>query len=283
MKKAWLLYNGLDAQKNRHYIPLYFNAFKLKEVELRVIYTEYLTFGVKNNQFFLEYDGKPINAPDFVISRAIYPILSHHLEYCGVKVYNNATTAQICNDKQKTYQYLCAAGIEMMDSYFVSPTLCPQMAKFPYPVIVKSATGHGGTEVFLANDNSSFVFAINQLKDKAVVVQKLASNLGKDLRVYVVGKTIIAAILRESKTDFRSNYSLGGTATPYVLDAQEIALVNKIINLFDFAMVGIDFIFHEDKLIFNEIEDVVGSRMLYANTQINIVEHYVNWILKQEM
>lgn len=281
MKKAWLLYNKLDAQKNRHYIPLYFEAFKHKQVELQLIYTESLTFGVKNNQFFLEYDEKPINTPDFVISRAIYPILSHQLEYCGVKVYNNAFTEQICNDKQKTYQYICWAGIKIMDSYFIPPTMRPSAAKFPYPVVVKSATGQGGTEVFLAKDKASFVSAINQLKDKAIIVQKVANEVGKDLRVYVVGKTIIAAILRESKTDFRSNYGLGGSATPYVLNEDETSLVNKIINLFDFGMVGIDFVFENDRLIFNEIEDVVGARMLYASTQINIVEHYVNWILEQ--
>jgi len=34
-------------------------------------------------------------------------------------------------------------------------------------------------------------------------------------------------------------------------------------------------------LIFNEIEDVVGSRMLYQCTDYNLVEHYLNYILKQ--
>ncbi|MEG2295412.1 MAG: ATP-grasp domain-containing protein [Oscillospiraceae bacterium] len=281
MKKAWLLYDTLDAQKNKHYIPLYFDAFRDKQVELEVIYTERLNFGIKNMQFFLEYDEKPINPPNFVISRVISLSLTQHLEYCGVKVYNNHTTAQICNDKQKTYEYICNAGIQIMDSYFIHKIVPTGSCKFNYPVVVKSTTGRGGTEVFLAANHESFTFAMNELKEKSVVVQKLASDVGKDLRVYVVGKTIIAAILRESTTDFRSNYGLGGKATVYILNEEEIALVNKIINLFDFAMVGVDFIFDQGKLIFNEIEDVVGSRMLYANTEINIVSHYVNWILHQ--
>ena len=74
---------------------------------------------------------------------------------------------------------------------------------------------------------------------------------------------IIASILRVSNSDFRSNYSLGGTAKIYNLSHEERSIVYKIIELFDFGLVGIDFYFM-GKMVFNEIEDVVGARMLYS-------------------
>ena len=44
-------------------------------------------------------------------------------------------------------------------------------------------------------------------------------------------------------------------------------------------MVGIDFIFDEEgRFLFNEIEDVVGSRTLSALSEINIVWEYLNFI-----
>ena len=43
---------------------------------------------------------------------------------------------------------------------------------------------------------------------------------------------------------------------------------------FDFA--GIDLIFHEGRPVLNEIEDVVGSRMLYAHTDLDIQELFLD-------
>jgi gamma-F420-2:alpha-L-glutamate ligase len=55
--------------------------------------------------------------------------------------------------------------------------------------------------------------------------------------------------------------------------------VNQILNLFDFGLVGIDFLIGDKgELIFNEIEDVVGARMLYQCTDINLVGLYLDYI-----
>ena len=62
---------------------------------------------------------------------------------------------------------------------------------------------------------------------------------------------------------------------------EEREKVKKVIRLFDFDFVGIDFIFNNGKMVFNEIEDVVGSRMVYTYTDIDIVEMYVDYILEK--
>ena len=44
-------------------------------------------------------------------------------------------------------------------------------------------------------------------------------------------------------------------------------------------MAGLDFIIREDgRLVFNELEEMVGCRMLYANTGKDIVKDYVKWL-----
>lgn len=52
-------------------------------------------------------------------------------------------------------------------------------------------------------------------------MQPTAVQMGKDLRVFVVGKEIIGAVLRESTTDFRANFTLGGDARLYSLNDSE--------------------------------------------------------------
>ena len=45
-----------------------------------------------------------------------------------------------------------------------------------------------------------------------------------------------------------------------------IDYVNQVVQVFDFGMVGIDFILDENNhWLLNEIEDVVGARMLSVN------------------
>lgn len=56
--------------------------------------------------------------------------------------------------------------------------------------------------------------------------------------------------------------------------------IHDIMEVFDFGLVGIDFIFHRGSLVFNEIEDAVGTRMLYTGG-LDIVPDYLDFILSR--
>ena len=73
------------------------------------------------------------------------------------------------------------------------------------------------------------------------------------MRVWAIGNDIITSILRESDTDFRSNFCLGGRATPYKMNEEEKSLVKRILSLVESDYIGIDFLFDGGHLIFNEI------------------------------
>lgn len=170
----------------------------------------------------------------------------------------------------------------MVDSRFVHKNfLLEQLNTVKRPFVVKSVSGHGGSQVFLVEEGDD-VAPIYEKLDDHVVIQPLASSKKQDLRVYIVGNEIVGAVLRTGKDGFRSNFSLGGKAEFYTLEEDEKAIVEKIVDLFDFGLAGIDFIIGDNgALIFNEIEDVVGSRMLYSCSDINIVALYLEYIKKQ--
>jgi gamma-F420-2:alpha-L-glutamate ligase len=195
--------------------------------------------------------------------------------------------AEICNDKARTYQYVAQLGIPMVDSTFYKNERIENIIDLiKFPSVIKAVDGHGGNQVFLIEpSNTTEVelnkkqFIRNQLKCSNIVLQPLVGHKYQDLRVYVIGKTIVAAILRTAKEGFKSNFSLGGEVEQFHLSKEEIKLVKKIIKLFNFGLVGIDFIIGDQgELIFNEIEDVVGARMLYQCTDINLVRLYLNYI-----
>lgn len=276
--KAWLLYDKFRMERNISYINIYFEECKKRNIKLKLILVEDIEFGIKNNKFTLLHKGNICDMPHFVIMRTVNSLLTKHFELMGVPVFNNSFVSSICNDKQKTYQYVSGANIEIIDTNFFKKRDCNSIK---YPSVVKPSFGSGGENVFLVTNENEFKKAINSIPDDNIVIQKPASDLGKDLRVYVIKDKIIASILRVSNSDFRSNYSLGGSAKVYNLNSEEKSIIYKIIGLFDFGLVGIDFIFNEGKILFNEIEDVVGARMLYSITDINIVSLYLDSIIKK--
>jgi len=285
---AWIIYFRDAAEYNRRYIDFYIEEGAKLGIDFRLILVEDLEFGVKNNSWFIRYRNEEISLPDFVICRAIYPLLTKQLELMGVRVFNNSFVAEICNDKAKSYQYLARTGIDMVDSsFYASCQLDGILSDTKEERVLKAVEGHGGSQVFLIDSKSTAVDRTEASRDvrKALsgsnlVLQPKVGTRNQDLRVYVIGKEIVAAVLRTAREDFRSNFSLGGEVSLYELNDAERALVKKIIDQFDFGLVGIDFIIADDgRLIFNEIEDVVGSRMLYKCSDINIVERYLKFIL----
>ncbi|MDF2589661.1 MAG: hypothetical protein K0S41_3502 [Anaerocolumna sp.] len=283
---GWLIYSKPDAIKNKRYIDFYMEEGKLLNIDISLILVEDLNFGINDNKWFIELKNQTVKSPDFVICRTIYPLLNKQFELMGIRVFNNSMVADICNDKAKTYQYVAKLGIKVVDTIFCRNDLLQlKLNSLKEPTVVKAVAGHGGSQVFLIDPNDTTIVErkkqeiIDGIDKSDVVIQPLTGNKHQDLRVYVLGKQIIAAILRTANEGFKSNFSLGGDVKRYELSPEETNTVMKIVHSLDFDLVGIDFIIGDQgELIFNEIEDVVGARMLYQCTDINLVRVYLNYI-----
>lgn len=283
---GWLIYSQDDIEKNKRYIQFYIEEGLKRNIDIRLMILEKLNFGVKANKWFISSRSEEITNPDFAVCRTIYPLLSKQLEALGIPVFNNSMVAEICNDKARTYQYIASLGISMPDSEFCSYScLEDRLSVITSPTVVKAVGGHGGNQVFLLKPDNSTEVELSKrnilrgLDGSDAVIQPLTGSRNQDLRVYVIGKDIIGSVLRTAREGFKSNFSLGGEVKSYTLSLEETNLVKRIINHFDFGMVGIDFIIGDQgELIFNEIEDVVGARMLYQYTNINLVGLYLDYI-----
>lgn len=207
----------------------------------------------------LDYRG---NA-DYVINRSNDYRIAEFYENKGIRVYNPSSLSRLANNKQLCYDFMEQKGIEIMPTRYSTP-----------PFVKKPVDGHGGQGVILCHNTNDY--------DDTMVCQKPASDLGRDVRVWVLGGKIIASILRISDRDFRSNYCLGGGAEIYHLSDEEILQVKKIISLLEGDYYGIDFVFNGGKIVFNEIEDTVGARMVYDKTDIDIIKMYCDYIRENQ-
>ena len=263
--KAWLVYEKEGAERNREYIGMHIKEGKKHDIDISLVLCE---------------DGFPDEIPDFCIVRAMRPDISEKLENMGLRVFNNSHVSRICNNKARTYEYLHKNGIPVIPWVSArSEDAAPVITH--YPAVIKPCCGHGGKNVTLIHNDEEYAVARNAVFPDEYVIQPLATETGRDMRVYVIGGRPVATVLRVSENDFRSNFSLGGKVSAKKLSADEEELVVRVCRLFDFDFCGIDIMYHEGRPVINEIEDVVGSRMLYATHDIDIVSLYLDYIANE--
>ena len=258
MKSGLIIYSSIDKEKNTWFIDKCIERFKKMGVSLK--YKD-------------EADLKEIQC-SFVIYRGRDYRIVESIENRGIRCFNNSLTNRISNDKFLTYTFLKDKGILVLSS-FSSPE---EVGSFP--LVMKSIDGHGGQEVYLVNSKEEA--EAHKKQNKRYVYQKYYPNDG-DLRLYVLNKKVIGAVLRKSNQDFRSNFSLGGDVSSYEPSQEIVDTAIKVATLLNADYIGVDFIKADEKWYVNEVEDPVGARMLYKTTGIDVTSLLVDYIHKQLM
>ena len=301
MNIAYIIYYDEEAKKNSGFIEMLKSECRKYDIAL-----EYISFEKVNLMSESSFENK-FKKIFFVINRTREYKLSLRFEKINVKVFHSSKITELGNNKYKTYCYL--------KEYFERNKNEPQGEWIEHTVLVKtddlnnilndyigkdyvikSVDGHGGSQVFSLNDDGTKHGSYRKNRDNAknniykalqghdCVLQKRIDSDSNDIRVYIVFGKIYAAVLRHGNDGFKSNFSLGGSVEEYFPDEEQKKFIEKFIKAFgagQLSMAGIDFILTRDgNLIFNEIEEMVGSRMLYNCSKHDIVREYVEQIVK---
>ncbi len=276
MQNGWLIYDTEGIKRNKWFADEMIRCADRLDCRLSLKVTDTLKYGYTDGALRFFENGMRAELPDYAIVRTIDPLLSSQLEMSGVRVFNSAYTSMICNDKRLTHLTLAKTNIPMTDTLFCDKRYF-SAENITYPCICKSASGHGGKEVFMVNDTKELICAIDRMAQNEFLIQKPASDLGIDVRVYVLGERVIMCAKRSSEYDFRSNFSLGGNAS--VTDNEKIKeYAVKAARCVKADLVGVDFIYDNGEPLLNEIEDVVGTRMIYSMSDIDICSLYSEYI-----
>ena len=266
--KGLLIYDAVGKARNEWFIERLIEAAEKRGHGLElVIYSD-------------DGDIPPLKDYDFAIVRTIAPNLNEMLETAGIHCFNNAKTSRAANDKWQTYLFAKELGIAVMDTTD-KKNYADIVSAAGIPFVLKAVDGHGGSEVFLVNNEQEYKDLLSLLPNKRLISQRLSSEVGVDMRVYVLGGRVLGAAKRTSKKDFRSNFSLGGNAEICTPSSDMLDVIEKVHSALKCDFVGIDFIRHNGKWILNEIEDVVGTRMLYSLTDLDAADEYIGYIVNK--
>lgn len=292
--KGIIIYTKEDYKKNKFFVGKSKEYLKERDIDLELVFDENLIFAcnicgsnedVNNDNYIISHENKP----DFAIVRCINPHLSWLLEMYGIKIFNSAKISKIANDKFNTYLFAKIHNINTIPTILFQNGLDMEKVKQSYmlfdtkELIIKSVDGHGGSEVFCINmdEPGNEEFLRNSLEvGKKYLLQPRIKGRARDVRIYILDNKAQCAILRESTTDYRSNFSLGGVVREITINDTLKSLVKSITDNIYLDYAGIDFIIDEnEQYYFNEIEDVVGARMLYQCTDIDIISRFMCHII----
>ena len=256
MLSGLIVYSRIDKDNNDWFINSCIE--RLSKLGLSLTY--------KDEDEVLEYIKS--NQIDFVIYRSRNYQLLEKLALLGIKCFNNSFTNKIANDKYATYEFLESNKIPCLKSNL-------SFDKLPLPFVMKSRDGHGGKEVYLIHEINEV--KAHQIANKKYIFQEFYKNDG-DLRIYVLGKKVVGAVIRNNPSDFRSNFSLGGEVKAYEPNQEIVDTATKIAKLLDADYIGVDFLNVDGHWLVNEIEDPFGARMLYKASGIDITELLATYI-----
>ncbi len=246
MKNGIIIYKKDEASVD--YVNWVIKAFAEENLNLKLVYLE-------------DFLKKGINEKiDFVINKTRNVSISYMFELNNIRVFNNSLVTELSANKLKAYYHAKNNGLKTSDIL---------ISKNDSFFVRKEVSGHGGDNVFLTKDGF--------LENETNLCQKYLENTVGDIRFYVVGNQIINACIRKNSENFLHNFKKGAKVELYNVDDYEKTQVNKFLKGIYCDFVGIDFLLLKSgELIFNEIEDVVGSRMLSELGVNNTTEKFAS-------
>lgn len=279
MKLGWLLYEEADLAQNRDFAAHLTREGEKRGLTLETVRMAQLSLGVREGgALYLRRDGRE-SLPDFVIARHRDPFVGEQFERMGVPVFNGSRVCALCNDKRRTHQFL--AGLPMLATRFVNHRYAVAPPEGAYPLVLKPACSHGGDRVALVANEYEWREAADEILPQDLLEQQVADDAGRDLRVYVLFGEIVAAVMRTARRGIVSNFKRGGDVALHTLTARERELALQVAGRFAQAgaplcLAGVDFLYHRGEPVLGEVEDVVGSRMLYRTSDIDIAALYLD-------
>lgn len=184
-------------------------------------------------------------------------------------------------DKVTMARLFTRAGVKVPRSAIASTLEQAQqiVEQFGYPVVGKARTGSEGRNVRLIDSEAKLheFVAFAQAISQNFLLQETILPLGRDVRAFVVGDKVVAAMERfAAEGDFRANYSLSGKAETTLLTPEETEIAVKVADIYKAAYAGIDFVRTENGPVVLEINKGPGLRGIESVTGINVAGHIVD-------
>jgi RimK family alpha-L-glutamate ligase len=216
--------------------------------------------------------------------------LLQQLETQGVFCVNRADTLKKTNDKLLTLQLLAEQGLPTPKTILVRKDTPPSFIReqLGLPVVIKiidGSKGHGVTLVQTEKELENLLEMLEAARASANILAQefIADSRGHDLRVLVIDHQPRVCMLRKNRSaeGFKSNVSAGGIAEAYPMTDAIRALSNRVIEILDLNIGGIDLLFKGDGFVVGEANSIPGFQGIESCNEINVPAEILKSIGRQ--
>ncbi|MFT6724940.1 MAG: ribosomal protein S6--L-glutamate ligase [Arenicella sp.] len=239
--------------------------------EVDVIDTMQCYMDIGKNRPVVRYKGEELPTYDAVIPRVGASVTFYgtavvrQFEMMGTFSINESVAISRSRDKLRSLQLLSRKGIGLPRTGFANKSSnIKDLIKTVggAPLVIKLLEGTQGIGVVLADTNKSaeaIIEAFMGLKANILVQEFVKEANGADIRCFVVGDKVVAAMKRQGADgEFRSNLHRGGSATLFKLSPEERATAVAAAKAMGLGMCGVDLLQSNSGPVVMEVNSTPG-------------------------
>lgn len=280
--------------------PDAYSTRRLKEaalargVDVKVLNTLKFALDLKEGNPDLYYRQKHLSEYD-----AMLPRIGASITYYGTAVVrqfqemevfcaNTAHGIMNSRDKLRSLQILARHNIGIPETTFVrdKKDVLPAIKRVGgAPIIIKLIEGTQGIGVLLADTEKQAegIIELLQSQKQNVLIQKfVAESRGKDIRAFVVGDRVVAAMRRVAQgQEFRSNVHRGGVAEQVELPEKYAEAAIRSAQILGLRVAGVDMLESSTGPQIMEVNSSPGLEGIESCTQLDIAGSIIDYISAQ--
>lgn len=264
--------------------------------DVKVLYSPYvgLVFG---NTKTLTYKGRALDPekydvllvrPGFTKEPSVNASIIKQFQLAGFYVLNGYIGVFRAKNKIRTLQMLDHFGVPVPKTVVVEDLRVLEKAaqEFRFPVIIKSIFGTHGRGVFLAESQRSLKPIVEYLttveRGPVSLQEYIKEAKGKDLRVFVLGKKVVATMERVAKAgEFRANFHKGGAVGVADLSKDEKKIALKATEVMNLDVAGVDILRTKKGPKIIEVNSNPGLEGISKASGVDVAGKVVDFIEKR--
>jgi len=275
---------GVICSRVRKEEKLLFDILDEKKVDYIQIDERELFFALSQKNMFPDVDLVFDRSITFSHSMYILRMLTNR----GIPTINTPEVVHNCGDKISTSLLLEKHNVPTakVRIAYTAQSALEAIETLGYPVVLKPAIGSWGRLISKV-DNKTAAEALLEHKEvlgtyhhSIFYIQEFIPKPGRDIRVFVIGDAVIAAIYRYS-SHWITNTARGGRAEncPVTPEIAEIARAGA--KAVGGGIVALDLFETDNGFIVNEINHTMEFRNSIDTTGVNIPEKMVEYVINE--
>ena len=284
----------LSCGPNSYSTKRFVEAAEQRDHKVRVLNTLKFAIDLQQGNPDLYYRQKVLSDYD-----AVLPRIGASITYYGTAVVrqfqemdifcgNTATGISNSRDKLRSLQILSRHHVGIPRTTFVrdKKDVLPAIERVGgAPVVIKLIEGTQGIGVLLADTikAAESIIELLQSQKQNVLIQKfVAESKGKDVRAFVVGDRVVAAMRRVAQgQEFRSNVHRGGIAEAVELSDEYRETAVRAAQILGLRIAGVDMLEGKNGPQIMEVNSSPGLEGIETCTGLDVAGTVIDYISAQ--